>query len=466
MTTANGARHLAPADDMPSGDEQPVLPEIIAGRAVLGSAAQSSARAAEALAILRPEDFPCNAQRVVANTIQHLADTGQPVEPMSVMSELATAGWLTRIHEPDMGHAGAYIHSLIQCAGDIGYHAPIVLAAARLAGIRAALGSAQAITANPGFDLDTHPDLIRKLIEDATAFDGTTALRPNSETVYEVLSALEENSDPGLSTGYPDLDAAIGGLRAPDLIVIGGRPGNGKSLTGLCIADHVGTQLGLPVLFSSLEMTEEQLTLRRISATARVPLTNLVRQQVADDDWERINHVRDRLTDTRLCVDETTQVSFAHIRGRLRAMTRTGNSARLLVIDYLGFMATPKAESRQQAVAELARQAKNTAREFGIPVILLCQLNRLVESRSDKRPAMSDLRESGEIEQSADIVILLHREDAYDRETARAGEIDLIIPKNRQGAQCSVTLLFQGHYGRIVSMTPGGAGWSPSKSAE
>jgi replicative DNA helicase len=152
---------------------------------------------------------------------------------------------------------------------------------------------------------------------------------------------------------------------------------------------------------------------------------------------------------------------MAHIRGRLRAMARTGAAARLLVIDYLGFLAAPKAESRQQAVAELARGAKNLAREFAIPVILLAQLNRGPEARSDKRPLASDLRESGEIEQSADIVILLHRDDLHEPDSPRAGEIDAVIEKNRQGPRCTVTLCFQGHYGRIVSL---GREWSPTSS--
>ena len=213
----------------------------------------------------------------------------------------------------------------------------------------------------------------------------------------------------------------------------GARPGVGKTVIGLGIADHVGTHLGLPVLFSSLEMREEELTLRRISSSAKVPLHSLVRHQLADGDWDRIHRAQDRITDTRLYIDDTPNIGPAHIRNQLREMTRAGNEARLLVIDYLGYMAAPKAESRQQAVAELARSCKNIAREFAIPVILLAQLNRGPESRHDKRPNLADLRESGEIEQSADIALLLHREDVYERESPRAGEIDVIIGKNRAG---------------------------------
>jgi replicative DNA helicase len=370
-----------------------------------------------------------------------------------------------------MGSGGVYLHSLTERAGTVSYHAPRVIAGWRRAEARAAIATCWQIVNGAGLDVDEHLEQVRQRIETVTAYAGATALRPNSEAVYEVLAHLEDDEEPGLSTGYADLDEAIGTLRGPDLIVIGGRPGNGKSLMGLCIADHVGTRLKVPVLVASLEMTEGQLTQRRIAATARVPLVNIVRHQATDDDWQRISRAQDRLADTALHIDDTSSASIARIRARLREMARTGNPARLLVIDYLGFMSMPKAESRQQAVAEVARQCKNgLAREFGIPVILLCQLNRLIEGRADKRPTLSDLRESGEIEQSADIVILLHREDVYERESPRAGEIDLIIQKNRQGPLTTVTLLFQGHYGRIVSMSredrDSDSAWSPSSAVE
>jgi replicative DNA helicase len=439
-------------------------------RAVLGSAIQSAAAAADALAVLRPGHFGANVHRVVFEAVQHLADGGKPVTLTTVASELGTMGLLAKVGDQDMGTAGVYLHSLAVHAGPVSYHAPKVLAAARQRVIRLALKSCEALASGDDFDPDVHPDEIRRRIEDATALAGPSVLRPNGEAVYEVLAGLETADEPGLPTGYADLDEAIGGLRAPDLVVLAGRPGQGKSLIGLCIADHVGTRHGLPVLFASLEMTEKQLTQRRIAAVAKVPLANIVRHQVTDGDWERIRMAQDRLTVTELHIDDTPSQSVAHIRGQLNAMARGGRPARLLVIDYLGFMAAPKAESRQQAVADLARQCKNSlAREFGIPVILLCQLNRLVESRADKLPALADLRESGEIEQSADIVGLLHREDAYEPESPRAGELDVIIRKNRQGPLCTVTLCFQGWYGRIVSMSPydrDPAEWTPMSVLE
>lgn len=463
MSENAGHLHAVPPGPDPWDVEQaePVNPVAGSERAVLGSVIQSAAAAQEAAAILRPEQFTTAAHELVFRAAVKLADAGQPVEPAAILSELAAVGQLARVGDRDLGTGGAFLHSLMERAGSVGYHAPKVLAAWMRRNMAITLKSCEGIAAAPSFDPDVHLDQIRKLIEDATAFTGTTSLRRQSETVREVLDALDDDADPGLPTGYPDLDDALGGLRPGEVIVVGARPGGGKSLLGLCIADHVATEQGLPVLFASLEMSNDELTQRRISSLARVPLDHIVRHKLTDDDWRRIARAHDRLTNTALVIDESSAQSLAHIRGQLRSMERTGTRARLLVIDYLGYMAAPTAESRQQAVAALARGVKDIARDHDMPVILLAQLNRESERRSDKHPTPADLRESGEIEQSADIILLLHREDQYDRESARAGEIDVIVSKNRQGSQCTVALSFQGHYGRIKNLE-----WSPSGVAE
>ena len=459
----NHARHLAPAADsfeyIQSDD-----PVAESERAVLGAMIRSADAAAEALGILRSDHFGAPAHQLVFEAIARLSESGQPVEPASVMQELSRAGKLTKVGAPGLGTAGVFLHSLIQRAGNVGYHARKVTEAWQRREVILALRQCRQVAEESDWDPDVHLDVIRKRVEDATAFAGSTALRPQSEIVLEVLEVVERGIDPGLSTGYPDLDDAIGGLRPGELVVIGARPGVGKSVLGLCIADYLSTRLELPGLFASLEMRQEELTHRRIAATATVPLTHLTRHQVTDADWNQISRAHDRLTASHLRVDDTPGVSQAQVRGRLRGMARTGCAARFLIADYLGIFAAPKADSRQQAVAELARGFKLIAREYGIPVVLLAQVNRSPEARSDKHPGLSDLRESGEIEAAADIVILLHREDAYERESPRAGEIDLIIAKNRQGPLCTVTLTFQGHYGRITSL--GRESWSPSRTAE
>ena len=241
----------------------------------------------------------------------------------------------------------------------------------------------------------------------------------------------------------------------------------GKSVLAGCIADHVGTRLGLPVLFASLEMTAAELMHRRIAARALVPLDAITKGKLTERDWDRISDAREGLTGSAITVDDEAGVSLGHVAARLRGMERDGTPARLVVIDYLGLLKEPKAENRQVAVAQLARECKNLARRYSVPLLLLVQVKREAESRQGKVPLMSDLRESGEIEAAADIVLLLHREDAYEMESPRAGEVDLIVAKNRQGPRCTITAQFQGHYGRIVSMTreeyESAAGdWSPS----
>lgn len=460
--TENHLRAVTPEPDPWDVEQAP--PEdagIVSERAVLGAVLQSAEAAHEAAAILSPEHFRFGAHELVFRAAVKLADGGQPVEPASVLSELGAAGQLARVGDRNLGTGGAFLHSLIERAGSVGYHAPKVRAAWQQRNVAMVLKSCEGIAAAQDWDPDTHLDQIRKLVEDATAFTGTTALLRQSEAVLEVLDSLEDGIEPGLKTGYPDLDDAIGGLRPGELIVVAARPGGGKSLLALCIADYVATDLDLPVLFASLEMSNEELTQRRISAITRVPLDHIVRHQLGEDDWGRIARAQDKLTGTRLVVDETSKQSLSHIRGQLRGMERTGNRARLLVIDYLGYMAPPDTESRQQAVAALARGAKDIARDHGIPVILLAQLNRGPEHRQDKRPIPADLRESGEIEQSADIILLLHREDQYEPESKRAGEVDVIVSKSRQGRQCTVALSFQGHYGRIKNLE-----WSASAAGE
>jgi replicative DNA helicase len=267
-----------------------------------------------------------------------------------------------------------------------------------------------------------------------------------------VVDDLERGIEPGLRTGYSDLDEATGGLRPGTLTVVGARPGVGKSILAGCIADYVGAHLGLPVLFASLEMTAAELMHRRIAARARVALDALTKGRLTERDWDRIAAAREYLTEAPIAVDDEPGISLGHVAARLRGMERDGQAARLVVIDYLGLLKEPKAENRQTAVAALARECKNIARRYAVPVLLLVQVRREAESRQGKVPLMSDLRESGEIEAAADIVLLLHREDAYEIESARAGEADVIVAKNRQGPRCTITMSFQGHYGRIADM--------------
>jgi replicative DNA helicase len=205
------------------------------------------------------------------------------------------------------------------------------------------------------------------------------------------------------------------------------------------------------VLFS-LEMGRNEITMRLLSAEARVPLSTMRTGQMNDDDWARLARRMSEVADAPLFIDDSPNMSMMEIRAKCRRLKQR-NDLKFVIIDYLQLMSSPKrVENRQQEVSEMSRSLKLLAKELDVPVIALSQLNRGPEQRTDKRPLLSDLRESGSIEQDSDVVILLHREDAYEKESPRAGEADLIVAKHRNGPTATVTVAFQGHYSRFVDM--------------
>lgn len=436
--------------------------DLAAEQAVTGTMLSSRTAAEAVLAVLDEDCFRENEHRAVYAAVRHVIEAGEHLDPAAVLARLVAAEqgvWRT-------GQAGVILAGLMERATPAYmHHARKVQAAARSRALAAAGRQIAAMASAPGFDPDEGADMIRRLIDEAAGKgDRTGALRTQAEIFDEVVDALERGVEPGLRTGYADLDEVTGGLRPGTLTVIGARPGVGKTVLAGCIADNVGARQGLPVLFASLEMTAEELMHRRMAARARVPLHSITNGKLTEPDWDRIAAARPYLTGSAIVVDDEPDVPLAHVTARLRGMERDGNAARLLVIDYLGLLKEPKAESRQVAVAQMARECKNIARRYKIPVLLLVQLKREVEHRQGKVPVLSDLRESGEIEAAADIVLLLHREDATELESPRAGEADIILAKNRQGPRCVLTVAFQGHYGRMVSMAgdDAGDGWSPS----
>ena len=210
---------------------------------------------------------------------------------------------------------------------------------------------------------------------------------------------------------------------------------------------------GVPVAWFTLEMTRNEVITRCLSAEARVNFQAIQEHSLDEGEWQRIGAAVDTLADFPVFIDEKGASTSAHMRAQIRKMSRV-MAPRLIVVDYLQLMRHPGTRSRQEEVSELARGLKEIAKEEGVPVLAAAQLNRGPEGRQDKMPVMSDLRESGEIENSSDVVILLHREDEYDRESPRAGEADLIVAKHRGGPKATVTVAFQGRFCRFVDMAP------------
>lgn len=432
-------------------------PRLAAERSLVGVAMSSTDTALAVAELIQPRDLALGAHQIILETIIDLLGEGHQVTPNTVIAELSKTGKVTQ------AGGASYLHTLLEQAAlpsQISYYAKQVKTQAwkRSLAIFATRCSQLAETGDtpPEADLEQ----LGSWLDELTTGTAESSTVRAADLVHTVLDEIERGADAdAVETGYLDLDAGLS-VRPGQLIVVGARPGIGKTTFGMDVARHVGNRLQQPVYFLSLEMSRNELMKRMISAEARVPLHSILHHRadkplLTDGDWVRIAKATELIGQSGIVIDDTPGAGLAHIRARLRHMQRHGG-VRLAVIDYLGILATPgRQENRQQAVAELTRGLKLLAREIGIPIFLLAQLNRQVEGRSDRRPVPSDLKDSGAIEADADVVILLHREDAYDRESPRAGEIDLIVDKSRHGPQFTATAAFQGHYCRIVNMATG-----------
>ncbi|GMA29010.1 hypothetical protein GCM10025874_22630 [Arenivirga flava] len=282
---------------------------------------------------------------------------------------------------------------------------------------------------------------------------------PLSDAVSTAIDEIEaakgrDGQMTGVPTGFAELDALTNGLHPGQLILIAARPALGKSTLALDFARAAAIKHGQAAVFFSLEMGRSEIAMRLMSAEASVPLQNMRKGTVDNRDWTTIAQVRGRINDAPLFIDDSPNMTLVEIRAKARRLKQT-NDLKLIVIDYLQLMTSGKrVESRQQEVSEFSRALKLLAKELKVPVIALSQLNRGPEQRADKKPAVSDLRESGSLEQDADMVILLHREAAYEKDNPRAGEADLIVAKHRNGPTATVTVGFHGHFSRFADMAP------------
>lgn len=425
-------------------------PAVMAAEmAVLGVSIESKAAAETAAQYLAPGDFWNPQHQAIAEAVELLIEAGDPVNPVAVMKALLRAG----IRFGD-GGPGPYLHRLIEHrSADVAYDARTVADDALRRKVLRAAHRAAKVAARPDFAPDEDVDLIRGYLDEATTRVTGDRLPTLGEVIMARLDELERGPDAEnvIELPYMDLQALLGGLRPGQIVIIGARPGMGKTVVGLDIARHAAIRCDEPTLFASLEMTAGEMADRLIAAEARVSLHALRSGTLRDEDWTRIAEVSNRVADAPLVIDDNPYCTLGRIRARLRGMART-RPARLVVIDYLGLMDAPRAESRERQIAELSRGLKLMAKEFQVPIVALSQLNRESLKRNDRKPTMADLRDSGAVEQDADVVILIHREDAYDKESPRSGEIDLIVDKHRAGPTATITAAWQGHYARVMDM--------------
>jgi len=428
--------------------------DIAAEQCVLGGMMLSKDAISDVLEVIKPGDHYRPAHQIVHEIILDLYSRGEPADAVTVAAELTKRG--------DIGKVGGapYLHTLIASvptAANAGYYARIV----RERAILRRLVEVGTRIAQLGYTGDADAD---ELVDRAQAeIYGVTERRvsddylPLSEIMPGTLLEIESigsrgGSMTGVPTGFADLDALTNGLHAGQMIVIAARPALGKSTLALDLARAASIKHGLASVIFSLEMSRNEITMRLLSAEARVGLHAMRTGQMNDDDWTRLARRMSEVAHAPMFIDDSPNMSMMEIRAKCRRLKQQ-HDLRLVIIDYLQLMSSPKrVENRQQEVSELSRSLKLLAKELNVPVVAVAQLNRGPEQRTDKRPLLSDLRESGSIEQDSDVVILLHREDAYEPESPRAGEADFIVAKHRNGPTTTVTVAFQGHYSRFVDM--------------
>jgi replicative DNA helicase len=378
-----------------------------------------------------------------------------------VAAALADSGGLARVG------GASYLHtliSLVPTAANAGYYARIVAERAVLrrlieAGTRIVqLG--QGAASGQGRDIDDVVDMAQQAVYEVTerrTSEDYTVLEELLQPTMDEIEAIGAHGGlmSGVPTGFVDLDRLTNGLHPGQLIVVAARPGLGKSTFGLDVCRSASIRNGLTSAIFSLEMSKIEITMRLLSAEAKVPLHHLRSGQLSEDDWTKLARRMGEVSEAPLYIDDSPNMTMMEIRAKARRLKQR-HDLRLIVIDYLQLMSSPKrTESRQQEVSELSRGLKLLAKELEVPVIAVSQLNRGPEQRTDKRPQLSDLRESGSIEQDADMVILLNREDYYEKESPRAGEADFIVAKHRNGPTDTITVAFQGHFSRFVDMSTG-----------
>ncbi|MCB1773090.1 MAG: replicative DNA helicase [Gammaproteobacteria bacterium] len=284
---------------------------------------------------------------------------------------------------------------------------------------------------------------------------GGGGFRPITSLLTATINRIEElfGSDEaltGVSSGFSDFDAKTSGLQKSDLIIVAGRPSMGKTSFAMNIAENVAVTSGLPIAVFSMEMPGEALTMRMISSLGRVNQQAVRSGNLEDDDWPRITSAVHILNNTKLFIDDTPALTPTELRARCRRLTKENGQLGLVVIDYLQLMQAPEAgENRATEISAISRALKALAKELHVPVIALSQLNRSLEQRPNKRPVMSDLRESGAIEQDADMIVFIYRDEVYNEDSPDKGKAEIIIGKQRNGPIGTVVLTWQGQYTRF-----------------
>ena len=440
---------------------------IEAEKAVLGAIFLSNDALVESMEYLTADDFFKRSHQIIKKKMVDLNDRDKPIDVLTIREELEKANQVD-----DIGGV-SYIVELaetVPTAANVVYYAKIVQEKSVL---RKLIKTATTIVTRSYVGEEEVSDLLDEAersimnVSEATNKEGFKNIRDVlSDNLKELNRLATDDSEvTGLSTGFTELDKMTTGLHDDELIILAARPAVGKTAFALNIAQNVGTQNDTPVAIFSLEMSAQSLVSRMLCAEGSIDANHFRTGNLTPQEWDNLMVAMGSLSKTKIFLDDTAGIKVAEIRAKCRRLAKEQGGIGLIVIDYLQLIEGTNHENRQQEVSDISRQLKKLAKELHVPVIALSQLSRGVEQRQDKRPVLSDIRESGSIEQDADIVGFLYREDYYERDNdaedsnqdprdndENVGEVEVIIEKNRSGARGTVRLLFVKSYNKFSSI--------------
>ena len=426
-----------------------------AEQAVIGSMLIDSKCIPEVLEKLKPDEFYIQLNRDIYETIYNMFSYSMVIDPVTVLGQMKVRGVYTDTCE-------AYVAELMRItptAANVMEYAAIVRDRALLRRLGEAADEINTMVYEGSGEAEAMLEAAERKIYALRQGRNIGGLMPMASVVQNVFDDMNEaassgNAIPGLPTGFPDLDRTILGLNDSELILVAGRPGMGKTSIALNMALHVGLMLHKTVAIFSLEMSREQLATRLLSRASLVPLQNLLTGQLSEQQWRSVTDAAQSLSMTEILIDDNPTLTVSEMNAQCRRVANLG----LVVIDYLQLMQSAGSghtwsnESRTQAVSDISRMLKIMAKELNVPVITASQLSRANESRQDKRPMLSDLRESGSIEQDADVVIGLYRDGYYNKEVENPNLAEAIVLKNRKGQTGTVELNWLGEYTSFSSL--------------
>jgi replicative DNA helicase len=437
-----------------TGDARVAPHDLEAEQSAIGGMLLSQEAVADVLEVVAGVDFYAPKHELIFNAVVTLFGRGEPTDVIAVTDYLKKQGELLKAGGAD------YLHSLtsfVPTAANASYYGKIVADKA----ILRRLIEAGTRIAQSGYESQGE---VEELVNQAqseifqvasqSAKEDYVGLSESIEVAIRDIELAQNRGGEltGIPTGFTNLDSYTHGLHPGQLVIVAARPSVGKSTFALDLARHAALKRNQPTIFFSLEMGRSEIAMRMLSAQSGIYLQSMRKGTLSEGDWAKLAAVRGEINDAPLYIDDSPNMSLVEIRAKCRRLAQQVD-LKMVVIDYIQLMSSgKKVESRQQEVSEFSRALKLLAKELNIPVVALSQLNRQAEQSKDKRPELSHLRESGSLEQDADVVVLLHREGIFEKDHPRAGEADLILAKQRNGPTGTVTVAFQGQYSRFMNM--------------